>query len=525
MDLNKDKILKDILLKMNYDSSKTLNENIKEQSVTGAPNYGANDVSPKITQPSVNDIQSVDGKNSTVESKNIYPIPGYKTYYTPKPNDPNGGQNFIYIPINSNISFRESMTLPSNFPKILNLIEEFKKSKPNSTPYWDDLTAQILNKLFPAGTVKSFTSSIDNKKYHTWIGTNKKDFKGKWVFRGYYTQDGLPYKNPNPDEYKSQWEKFVENYGTSFQIGASIIALVAIEYFTAGIGTSLATRLTLEILAELAINIPVSIAERKLGDPAAANLSIIFSFLPLINPKLGRALIGADLKLSESIANKLAKHKITNGTDMAKIYDEILTEPEKYLFSKVMKLEPQIIEDAINLSMKEILSDGKFNKKMLEKLLWKDRDWWKEGGLQFSAAMVFMIGKSLTTHTFSENEYERMNHLINYYVNKFGEDETRKLTNKMIRDENGVKTVLNALDNYENDPNIDKMGEEWFRQDMKSRLKVKDFKRMRQLMDSIIGKSKNKDNDETNGEGNWFDEPTEPDFDSIIPSDTTNYDK
>ena len=110
MDLNKDKILKDkilkdILLKMNYDSSKTLNENIKEQSVTGAPNYG-------ITQPSVNDIQSVDGKNSTVESKNIYPIPGYKTYYTPKPNDPNGGQNFIYIPINSNISFRESMILP-----------------------------------------------------------------------------------------------------------------------------------------------------------------------------------------------------------------------------------------------------------------------------------------------------------------------------------------------------------------------------------------------------------------------------
>ena len=253
------------------------------------------------------------------------------------------------------------------------------------------------------GTVKSFTSSIDNKKYKTWIGTNKKDFKGKWVFLGYYTQDGLPYKNPNPDEYKSQWEKFVEIYGTSFQIGASLVALVAIEYFTAGIGTSLATRLTLEILAELAINIPVSIAERKLGDPAAANLSIIFSFLPLINPKLGRALIGADLKLSESIANKLAKHKITNGTDMAKIYDEILTEPEKYLFSKVMKLEPQIIEDAINLSMKEILSDGKFNKKMLEKLLWKDRDWWKEGGLQFSAAMVFMIGKSLTTHTFSEN--------------------------------------------------------------------------------------------------------------------------
>lgn len=484
-----EKILNDIILKMSYDPSKTLSENVKNITVS------------TITE-------------QKEASANVYAIPGYTTYYGPtvgaypRPNT----SSFYYFPDGeNNITFWDSIPLPTDFgtyEKSNEIVRNWNES--GNPPKFDEITAENLGKIIQIGDVRNFRNPNDGKTYHARIRANK-DTNGHWVFVGYISNDGTAYVQPNPDDYKSWWEKFVEEWGTTFQIIAGIIAIIAIEYFTAGLGTSLAMRIALEIGAELLINIPVSIAERSLGDDAAANLSIAFSFLPLLNAGVLRS-IGimkqVPKEVAESLSNKMAKKTITSGEDLAKFYDELEDPFEKYVFSRVIK-QPAVVSQGIESTIKNALKDGKFNKDVLKRLAFKDRDWWKEAGLQFSTAMALVIGKSMTTHTYTEQEFERMNSLVAEIVKSYGDEAAQTFTSYSIENPQDTIKVVNALTITDTTSREGKQTLKEASEILSNGINIKFKESWKLLNRARLDSIKNAENITVEFDPSWFDNPQE----------------
>ena len=446
-------ILKDILLKMSYDVAKTLSENIKEQ-VDGTdvmnlvvPGSGT---AIKVGQDILPDNSQKERKGN-VQGGTIYPIPDYTTYYIPPIMDfKSGGKTYMYFPSSSQMKFWDRMALPEDFKRSGEFNEYVKKNNEseNTKPTMDYLTAENLAKVFSVGDVRSFVSGLDGLEYHSWIrmGTQT-DYH--WYFTGYFTGDGKPYMQPDPEDYKTWWEKFVEEWGTVFQVVASIVAAIAIGYFTGGLGMSLAWRIGLEILAELAINIPVSIAERSLGDDAAANLSIAFSFLPLLNAGTLRALgwmKSVPKEVAEELSKDLATKSIKTGEDLARYYDSLPVDgPKRYVFSQMLKQQPEAFESAVRNTVSDAMSDGTFKTGVLERLLWKDRDWWKDAGMQMGAGLTLVIAKSLTTNTYSEEQYQRMNLLLMEIAKEYGDENAQTLTKHFVNNPQDTTKLMNVF--------------------------------------------------------------------------------
>jgi hypothetical protein len=404
-----------VKLLMKYDMSKTLHENILEQSVIGAPNQGSATVQTSSPGKSSEEPKEV--------NKEVWPIPGYRTYYTPTSNSVSGGRSYQYFPldIESTIKLWEFAT-PEDFPELLKLEKgDF---------WWKKITAQHLNKILPAGTVRNF--SINGIQYLTSL-TATDDSKGYWVFKGYLGSNGQYYQSPDPEEYKNEWDKFVEKYGTITQVVLSVLAAIVIEVLTAGTGTALAVKLLYEVMVELAINIPIALHELKKGDNFGAGLSIIFSFLPFLNTRLlGLGKISKNV--SEEMAKKLASANITDGAGLARFYDNLETDDEKYLLSMVLKQSPEVIEKSFKDFLENIFKDPKFDKKILRKIAFKDRLWWKDAGMQVTAALSLIALKLKYGNSFSQQEYKRMNDFVVSVFKEMGEDEGQKFTAEVLQD-------------------------------------------------------------------------------------------
>lgn len=404
-----------VKLLMNYDTSKTLCENIIEQSVAGAPIQGS------IVKTSTPEKSSSEKPKEV--NKDVWPIPGYRTYYTPIPHSVNGGRGYMYFPLNieKTIKLWEFAT-PEDFPDILKL----EKGK----VWWNKITASHLNKILPTGTVRNFT--VNGVQYLTSLTATDKT-KGYWVFNGYLGSNNQFYKSPNPDDYKTEWDKFVEEYGAITQIVLSVLAAIVIEVLTAGTGTALAVKLLYEVMVELAINIPIALHELKKGDNFGAGLSIVFSFLPFLNTRLlGLGKISKNV--SEEMAKKLASANITDGAGLARFYDNLETDEEKYLLSMVLKQSPDVIEKSFKDFLKNIFSDPKFDKKILRKIAFKDRLWWKDAGLQLGSALSLIALKLKYGNSFSQQEYKRMNDFVESVLTQMGDEKGQDIIAKTLTD-------------------------------------------------------------------------------------------
>jgi hypothetical protein len=404
-----------VKLLMNYDMSKTLHENIIEQSVMGAPIQGS------IVKTSTPEKSSSEKPKEV--NKEVWPILGYRTYYTPTPNSVSGGRSYQYFPLTAEKSIKlwEFVT-PDDFPDIVKL------EKGNF--WWKKATAQHLNKILPAGTVRNF--SIDGIQYLTSLTATEKT-NGYWVFNGYLGTNKQYYQSPDPEQYKDDWDKFVEKYGTITQIVLSVLAAIIIEVLTAGTGTALALKLLYEVAAELVINLPFAMHELKKGDNFGAGLSLMFSFLPFLNTRLfGLGKISKNV--TEEMAKKLASANITDGAGLARFYDNLETDDEKYLLSMVLKQSPDVIEESFKGFFKNIFNDPKFNKKILRKIAFKDRLWWKDAGMQVTAALSLIALKLSYGNSFSQQEYKRMNDFVVSVFKEMGEDEGQKFTAEVLQD-------------------------------------------------------------------------------------------
>jgi len=395
-------------LLMNYDMSKTLNENLIEQSVIGAPNQGSITKSSKTSSETPKEVQ-----------KDVWPIPGYKTYYIPEINSIKGGRRYMYLPLSAETSITLwEFPIPTDFPKI-----QEKELKVKGNVWWKPLTTEHLSKILPMGSVRNFVA--DNKLYLTSLSVTEKT-NGYWVFNGYKDRNGNFYKSPDPEEYKNIWDNFVEKYGTATQITLSILAAIAIEWASWGTGTPLALKLLYEIELELLINVPFAIHEIKKGDEFGANLTIIFCFLPFVNTQL-LGLGKISKTACEEMAKKLSTANIKNGTDLAKFYDNLPTDDEKYLLSMVLKQSPEVIENSIKGFIKNILNDPKFDKKLLRKIAFKDRLWWKDAGMQLTAALALIGLKLKFGNSFSQEQFKRMNDFVESILTEMGEENGQKI--------------------------------------------------------------------------------------------------
>lgn len=433
---NNNEIIDRVKLLMGYKLSMTLNENLSvilEQPESRGVSQETKDVlkrgGEQLRQQELEKEKEEPGKP---KEKYIWPIPGYTTYYTPTPNSEKGGQSYMYFPLGIKDSVQLwNFATPSDFPELK------KRAK------YGFETATHFQKILPFGTVRNF--NINGQQYLTKLSRPNK----VWVFKGYYSGE-KPYVSPDPEQYKSEWDKFLEKYKDAFQIIASVLAAIIIEIATAGTGTAFAVKLILEVAAELLINVPVSIFERKMGDDAAANLSLIFSFLPFLDVKFLR-IGGVSKEISQKISKELLDSGITDAAGLAKFYDNLSTDSEKYLFSRVLQQRPEDIEKSFGGLFKQVFSDPETNKKIFTKLAFKDKIWWKTAGLQLSTAMTLCFMKTMFSTNYSEEQYNRMNDFMVNFFEKVGDEKGQKIIQKTLEipkaQDSLVKIVMSDTSN------------------------------------------------------------------------------
>jgi hypothetical protein len=259
---------------------------------------------------------------------------------------------------------------------------------------------------------------------------NYDDSKGL-TFKGYRNKAGQYYKTPNPEDFKSEFEKFMDKWGVTFQIVGSIVVSALIEKFTLGLGTPLALRILAQIGTELAFNIPFAVYEIQKGDDmeTALGLAVVFSLLPLVEfAPLIKGIKGASKEVLESIAKKAAD----SGNDVKKFGDS-LSETEKYVFSQVMKQDPAKFKEAFEAGLKDLFTKAIQDKSILEKIALIDQKWWKSAGLQLSGAILILLGVSIYgPESFSDAEKTRMMNFMKDVEAQLTPEQTQKLALELI---------------------------------------------------------------------------------------------
>lgn len=399
---------------MFYDPRKTLSE----QSVAGAPGGGVIGTS----EPSKKSVKPENPIEKAFENVEIFPIPGYTTYMIPKINDGNGGIAYYYFPLETNKI--QKFTFP--------VCEDFRNGEEWCKRY--SIKQPQLAKILPAGSIREFR--IGDDYYTATIGYNLT--KNQLIFAGYKNQDGDAYISPDPDDYKSEWEKFLDDYGTLFQVIGSILVVVLAEIFSAGLATPVAWRIALEILGELIVNIPVALYDYKKGNTISGNLSLLFAFLPFMDIK---GLQGVSKELAENISKKLAEKEIKNVEDLGNFY-EALPDPEKYVFYQVMKQDPRVFKEQYKQGISKLFVQALNDKKIIQKLLLKDQTWWKNLGIQGGVVFFILLAKELFSKEFTDLEIERMTKFYLDLNKQLQDDEKRMLDNKIREDENFTKEIV-----------------------------------------------------------------------------------
>jgi hypothetical protein len=396
-------LLNEIKVKMFYDPRKTLSE----QTIPGA---GPVDAQSFFKNEPISKV------NQDFEQFKVYPIQGYKAYLTPAFNDPQGGVDYIYLP--SDVE----NTIEKYSPNIT--WNAFKDGVKISQNY--GLDDKNLQKILTPGTVRKF--KINGEPYAGVL--NYDDSKGL-TFKGYRNKAGQYYKTPNPEDFKSEFEKFMDKWGVTFQIVGSIVVSALIEKFTLGLGTPLALRILAQIGTELAFNIPFAVYEIQKGDDmeTALGLAVVFSLLPLVEfAPLIKGIKGASKEVLESIAKKAAD----SGNDVKKFGDS-LSETEKYVFSQVMKQDPAKFKEAFEAGLKDLFTKAIQDKSILEKIALIDQKWWKSAGLQLSGAILILLGVSIYgPESFSDAEKTRMMNFMKDVEAQLTPEQTQKLALELI---------------------------------------------------------------------------------------------
>jgi hypothetical protein len=326
-----EKILEQVILRMNYNLSLTSEENInlvKEQTGQG------------ITSVDYNSDQAKQGEQVAGEMKKQQDLK--KSF----------NQKFITLNIPQNSQKIKQIVLPVGTKYYLfkpndNRVDIFFSSweqdpeKSQSIPQEKDLKYYL-----PDNTLRSFR--LPDGKYFSIRLRKISNDPPQWSFSWYYTKEGEIYDQSKfvnisevPEDYLDKGDEFWDTWGSWIMAGLSVAALVIIPP-PAGLWIS------------VGIDMIQSVQDLAEGNYVGATIAAILALLPVAFIKIPG--IGT---ISQKEATALAE-KFANATDEAAvktIYDG-LSDVEKKYFRTVFSQDPHKIFTELDKVMWENISKG-----------------------------------------------------------------------------------------------------------------------------------------------------------------------
>jgi hypothetical protein len=181
-------IIEDILLKMNYDLSKTLTENKEFINEQGSADININRKNQEQLSQSSETIKQQLRPGEVNVSNEYMKVPGHIAISSP-------GNTYIWIPKES------KYTLFSGSK------DDFKYmdwSQVKKIPTYE----QLITLLKP-GTLKSFTTPSGERYFY--VPKIHPEF-GDLKLSGYINADGQRYVSPKVEDTRAPWQKFLDDY-------------------------------------------------------------------------------------------------------------------------------------------------------------------------------------------------------------------------------------------------------------------------------------------------------------------------
>lgn len=415
---NPQDILKDILLKMNYDLSKSLNENIQKIFEQGSADINIDRQNKlQITQgPEPSQPKQLRPGEVKVENEYMQ-VPGHFPVLTPF----NG---YIFIPNESRYVLFDGT---ENLTKLYSYSDVTKKP-----------TEEKLKSILKKGTLKSFT--VPSGEKYWFIPLLGKEF-GDLKYGGYKTLDGAQYQTPKVIDTRNDWQKFLDEHGVAFQIAGSLIVAILGTVATAGFGTPASMAILLEVLGEMAINIPVGIRELEKGENISASISFLFAVLPLIKTAAGLGKISDEM--AKNLSEKLAKENITNNAEMT-TFIKTLSKEEQQAMNIMLKQDPKnlikVTENTLNTDVKNWLKTNR--KELLGKLPLTKREWAKSLGVDIITTTPLMIYKVFYGKELNAEEARK----LNGFILSFPKESQEQVVVQLVNDPKLIEQAINNPD-------------------------------------------------------------------------------
>ena len=386
-----------VKLLMGYDMSKTLNENT--QHIFEQPDSRFE--TPAHREIMARGEQQILARRAEEESKKYpnwcrYPDKALGIPKNPEGAegedailvDPKSGKRFCYYPSPSNQKMGEisSIPIPEDSPiafwdveGISDTVNKFSKDYPK-----DDkkLLISNLSKVLPIGTVRQFVVGEEN--YLGYLSRTEGDVL--WRF-GYYrnSKTKAPYTPPEWVDERSDYQRFVDEYGFAIQITAAVATAIA-GLLTGGA----AWVLYAEIVIEGGLGLAVGLRELEKGENVSAALSFITGALPML--KLSKMFRGIPNEVFAELSEKLSKAGLTkssNVEDYVKFYNG-LSESEQLVMSKLLtqdevtrnlllkELKTAVSDDLPKIIIKELKNMVKTNPELLKSISFFNKLWARE---------------------------------------------------------------------------------------------------------------------------------------------------
>ena len=398
-------ILKDILLKMNYDTSKTLREqdnprldrigtpNSSPSAPSSSTDYwrvGCKYPNKALQPPSVN---SLEGSDAMIQGYCSYPLSSNK----------NPGQLVsVFVPNASDIRWYDVADIAEYI--------DTKINEKELSSFWsgftDDQIQYVITRNIVPGTVWGF--NVGDRKVAGWLTKPGGSFTPDEVrFKGlYYRDTGEPYVNPEWVDTRSDWDKLVDDYGTAAQIFTAL-AFAALTVTTGVGGVAL---LVTEIAVEGTLGLIVAQREWEKGNKVGAGVELLFGLSPWL--KAVPAIRGLDSTVVRGLTSKMGKAGLTaeSSVDDIVTFYRGLTEAEQQAFTRLVKdtsdeLSEAAVKEALGKATTEAVYDfARKNPDVFKNLSWYQKVWAKELGANGILMLFDMAYQSFFAEEMSQEE-------------------------------------------------------------------------------------------------------------------------
>jgi hypothetical protein len=388
-------ILKEVLMRMSYSTTKTLSENFDSISISNykKSNYrnpfkilNEQEVAPNFEK----EKESYTKRIGTVKLEDeFYSKPGFKVIKTP-------GNQAIYVPKDTDVLSIAQGGLNGFTKNFVNWLDPQHGGKGNTTTQnWMNAD---WNTLIPAKSVWSFKTpdgtvykaQIQNSDLNNITDWDKfyqmKPEPDKWMFYGYFDKNMKPYDSPPVPVkpwYLSFWEFIKENW----DFIAYLVISTVVTVLTGGMSTAI------QAISMLVVDIAFIIPQLREGDYFGASVIFIISLVPFISTlsKFGKK---APLEFIKKYGQELSEVKTVEQFDK---FVTKLTPEESELMARVLKQTPEQLKKITTEGTAKMMSEAvKTGNIFLPSIPLKDRLWVKnlyEMALMGGIAVSLEAGK------------------------------------------------------------------------------------------------------------------------------------